>query len=138
MPRKSKNQPVSVTAPGQPYGVAGDQKAAMQMIPLPESQVQPSMTAPITVPSESVPAPATEPQMNSMQQAIQAALTSPSPDAPAFSTPTARPNESIFTPAPAVMNRPNEVANIFRALADDAGGDPYLLELAAQVDEQRL
>lgn len=141
MPRKNKNQPVAVTAPGQPYGIAGEQREAMRLLPLPDTQVDPSMTDP-TAPAPmdgSSPTPASaEPEMSSMDQAIQAALTSPSPDAPAFSAATRRPEESIFTPAAMPMQRPSDVGNILRALAADAGGDPILSQMAAQADEQRL
>lgn len=137
MPRKSKQQPTSVTAPGQPYGIASEQQAAMKMVPLPDTQVTGSMDAPIGGnPNASMPGTETKP--DSMQAAIQAALISPSPDQKAFSTPTNRPNEPIFTPAPPSPMRPSDVGNIFRALAEDSGGDPVFLQLAAQADEQRL
>ena len=140
MPRKSKQQPTSVTAPGQPYGIASEQQAAMQMVPLPDTQVTGSMDAPVAPDmGGSAPMGAPESAPDSMQTAIQEALMSPSPDAAAFSSPTSRPNESIFTPAatPSIA-RPSDVGNIFRALAEDSGGDPIFLQLAAQADEQRL
>lgn len=140
MPRKSKQQPTSVTAPGQPYGIAGEQQAAMNMVPLPDTQVTGSMDAPVGVaPDAGAPMPAVESAPNSMESAIQAALISPSPDAAAFTAATSRPNESIFTPAsmPSAP-RPSDVGNILRALAEDAGGDPVLSQLAAQADQQRL
>lgn len=140
MPRKNKQQPTSVTAPGQPYGIAGEQQAAMQMIPLPETQVDASMTDNVAAsplePFNGIP-PATEP--NAMEQAIQAALITPSSDSPAFSAPSVRPNESIFTPASMPSTpRSSDVGNILRALAEDVGGDPVLSQLAAQADQQRL
>jgi hypothetical protein len=140
MPRKSKQQPTSVTAPGQPYGIASEQQAAMQMIPLPDTQVTGTVDAPVTpdmTASAPLEAPTTSP--NSMETAIQEALISPSPDAAAFSALTSRANESIFTPAsmPSAP-RPSDVGNILRALAEDAGGDPVLSQLAAQADQQRL
>jgi len=138
MPRKSKQQAPSVTSPGQPYGIAGEQQAAMKTIPLPDSQIMGEMDAPIDGDAvASMPGSETEP--DSMQMAVQEALMSPSPDAAAFSAPTSRPNESIFTPAPMQsMARPSDVGNILRALAEDAGGDPVLSQLAAQADQQRL
>jgi hypothetical protein len=139
MPRKSKQQPTSVTSPGQPYGIAGEQQAAMNMVPLPDTQVAGSMDAPISSDmGGSAPMGASESAPNSMQMAIQEALMSPSPDAAAFSAPTTRPNESIFTPAAPSIARPSDLGNIFRALAEDSGGDPVFLQLAAQADEQRL
>jgi len=140
MPRKSKQQPTSVTAPGQPYGIASEQQAAMQMVPLPDTQVTGSMDAPVA-PDMGGSAPMSTPESapNSMQTAIQEALMSPSPDAAAFSSPTSRPNESIFTPASMpTAPRPSDVGNILRALAEDAGGDPVISQLAAQADQQRL
>jgi hypothetical protein len=137
MPRKSKQQPTSVTAPGQPYGIASEQQAAMKMVPLPDTQVTGSMDTPIGD-DPNTPMPGAKTKPDSLQTAIQAALMSPSPDQAAFSTPTDRPNESIFTPAPASPMRPSDVGNIFRALAEDSGGDPVFLQLAAQADEQRL
>jgi len=137
MPRKSKQQAPSVTSPGQPYGIAGEQQAAMKTIPLPDSQIMGEMDAPIDGDAvASMPGSETEP--NSMQAAIQAALMSPSPDQAAFSAPTNRPNESIFTPTAMSAARPTDLGNIFRALAEDSGGDPVFLQLAAQADEQRL
>jgi hypothetical protein len=140
MPRKSKQQSTSVTAPGQPYGIAGEQQAAMNMVPLPDTQVTGSMDAPVgAAPDSGAPMPAMESAPNSMESAIQAALISPSPDAAAFSAATSRPNESIFTPASMpTAPRPSDVGNILRALAEDAGGDPVLSQLAAQADQQRL
>jgi hypothetical protein len=140
MPRKSKQQPTSVTAPGQPYGIASEQQAAMQMVPLPDTQVTGSMDAPVASDmGGSAPMGAPESAPDSMQTAIQEALMSPSPDAAAFSSPTSRPNESIFTPASMpTAPRPSDVGNILRALAEDAGGDPVLSQLAAQADQQRL
>lgn len=140
MPRKSKSQATTVTAPGQPYGVAGEQQAAMKLLPLPDTQVQPDMSAPTAAPS-SVPGMANTadaPQPNAMEAAIQAALTSPSPDAPAFSAPTTRPEESIFTTVQQPITRKSDVANILRALSDDVGGDPVLMQLAAQAEQQGL
>ena len=140
MPRKSKQQPTSVTAPGQPYGIASEQQAAMQMVPLPDTQVTGSMDAPVAPDmGGSAPMGAPESTPDSMQMAIQEALMSPSPDAAAFSAATSRPNESIFTPASMpTAPRPSDVGNILRALAEDAGGDPVLSQLAAQADQQRL
>ena len=140
MPRKSKQQPTSVTAPGQPYGIAGEQQAAMNMVPLPDTQVTGSMDAPVgAAPDGAAPMPAMESAPNSMESAIQAALISPSPDAAAFSAATSRPNESIVTPASMpTAPRPSDVGNILRALAEVAGGDPVLSQLAAQADQQRL
>lgn len=140
MPRKNKQQPTSVTAPGQPYGIAGEQQAAMKMVPLPDTQVNPSMSDPVAPsPMDAGAAPAPAAPQNPMEEAIKAALISPSPDAPAFSAPTTRPDESIFTPAsmPSAP-RPSDVGNILRALAEDVGGDPVLSQLAAQADQQRL
>lgn len=139
MPRKNKSQPVSVTAPGQPYGIAGEQRAAMDMIPLPDTQVTGSMTEPVgkaVAPAADITEIKPE---NSMEQAIQAALTSPSPDAPAFSAATQRPDEPIFMPASMpTAPRASDVGNILRALSEDVGGDPVLMQLAAQADQQRL
>lgn len=140
MPRKNKQQATSVTAPGQPYGIAGEQQAAMKMVPLPDSQINPSMTEPVTANPTIPEMPGSTPEdLNSMESAVQAAFLSPSPDSPAFSTPSSRPLESIFTPAAnGSFNRPSDVGNILRALAEDAGGDPVLMQLAAQADQQRL
>ena len=140
MPRKSKQQPTSVTAPGQPYGIAGEQQAAMKMVPLPDTQVMGSMDAAVgAAPDTGAPVPPMQESANPMEAAIQGALISPTPDAPSFSAPTTRPNESIFTPAamPSIP-RLSDVGNILRALAEDAGGDPVLSQLAAQADQQRL
>lgn len=112
----------------------------MKMVPLPDTQIDPSLSAPSDVsPMDSAPMPSAAPESNPMEEAIKAALISPSPDTPAFSSPSMRPEESIFTPAatPSVP-RPSDVGNILRALAEDVGGDPVLSQLAAQADQQRL
>lgn len=137
MPRKSKTQSTTVTSPGQPYGVSGEQQASMQTIPLPETRVQPESQ------------PAMSPMMNEqglsddvavpspMQQLLENAQSMPAPDLNAFSAPTQRPDENIMTmPQQPIANVPNKTAEILRMVARFQNNDPMLLQKAA--DAERL
>ena len=137
MPRKSKQQATSVTAPGQPYGIAGEQKAAMQSVPLPETRVQPDMQSPNNatmdqgqpLDSAAVPDP--------LQQLLQDAQSMPAPNLNSFSVPTERPDENLMTmPDQPIAGVPNKTAEILRMVARFQNNDPLLLAKAA--DAERL
>ena len=136
MPRKSKTQSTAVTAPGQPYGIAGEQQAAMQTIPLPETRVEPN-TQPSTgsvvdqssMESAAVPSP--------MEQLLDSARSAPAPTLNAFSAPTERPQEDLMTmPQKPISAVPNKTAEILRMVARFQNNNPTLLQKAA--DAERL
>jgi hypothetical protein len=152
MPRKAKTPSVStpVTSPGQGYGVAGEQKAAMAAVPLPGGA--PDVGAPGTgaptgaspaapTPPASrggapVPPPAAGPEPapgggNPLAQAIVAAISSPAPAEGGFDRPTERPTEDLFTPpAPMRSGRVTPTARVLSMLAESNGNDPALRALA--------
>jgi hypothetical protein len=138
MPRKSKNQSTTVVSPGQPYGIAGEQQAAMQSVPLPETRVQPNTQNPATttmgqeqssLDSAAVPDP--------MQQLLQNAQSTPAPTLNSFSAPTERPDENLMTmPSQPIVGAPNKTAEILRMVARFQNNDPMLLAKAA--DAERL
>lgn len=130
MPRKSKPQATTVVSPGQPYGIAGEQQAAMATIPLPNNDL------PITTVNASTPSP--NPEMASMQpgpssnfaDVLNAAVASPTPGQGAFSAPTTRPNQSMMEnvqPAPSVSPS-NPTIQLLETMASNMGNDPAILE----------
>jgi hypothetical protein len=140
MPRKSKQQSTVATSPGQPYGIAGEQQAAMNIVPLPDTQIMPEMQNG-AMPSTSSPLGAApdsdlESNVNPLAGIIDAARNSPAPAAPAFSAPTERPEESIMARPPLPPTVPNNTANIIRMIAQ-ANGDSSLNEIAANVERLR-
>jgi hypothetical protein len=138
MPRKSKNQSTAVVSPGQPYGIAGEQQAAMQSIPLPETRVQPTTQDPSNTTmgqeqlfSDSVAVP------DPLQELLQSAQATPAPSLNSFSAPTERPDENLMTmPSAPVSGVPNKTAEILRMVARFQNNDPMLLAKAA--DAERL
>jgi hypothetical protein len=139
MPRKSKTQPIATTAPGQPYGVASEQQAAMKTIPLPNTVVQANPVAPAgnNVPSppvptatQSIPTPVNTQQSNS-QVALNAALNTTPPAGAAFSDPPRYPQQNNpIMPTP--LSAPKSaVANILNMIAESHGNDPALIAIAA-------
>lgn len=140
MPRKSKQQSTTVTAPGQPYGIAGEQQAAMNIVPLPDTQIDPQMQN-IPTPSTSSPLGASpdsnlEEDVNPLANIIDAARNSPAPAGAAFSAPTERPEESVLARPPLPPAVPNNAANIIRMIAQ-ANGDSSLNEIATNVERLR-
>ena len=132
MPRKSKTQTTAVVAPGQPYGIAGDQQAAMKTIPLPNTTISGDMSAPTGAipipPNELSPTPSEIP--SAPQDALMAALNTPPPTSEAFTMPTNRPQEPLMTPVPASEPKRSRAAEILHMLADASGGDPALIQIA--------
>lgn len=135
MPRKSKNQPTNQTAANQAYGVAGEQKAAMSVIPLPNTQMEPDTNAQFLQPMSSVPAGS--PDIGN--QILEAARNAPPPDEPAFSAPSNRPDESVFV---APQNPPSvkvsPAIELLRMIAASNGNDPLLMQIAADAERLKL
>jgi len=140
MPRKSKSQPLANVAPGQPYGIAGDQQAAMKTIPIPNSQIIPEplrSTSPESATS-ATPPPATTGM--SLQNILQAAQEAPMPGAGAFSAPTALPNQGLLDQVQPPPNTPvtNPTIELLKTMAANAGNDPAILEIVNQLQMQRM
>lgn len=122
MPRKGKGQAPAV-APGQPYGMAGEQRAAMQAIPLPDAAVAqvpvadsvapqlapeaelargagngaPPMPPPGVMPLPGAPDPNDPAGMDALMAALQ--MEPPSPDM-ALGGPSARADEPLTAGLP--------------------------------------
>jgi hypothetical protein len=138
MPRKSKNQSTAVVSPGQPYGIAGEQQAAMQTIPLPETRVKPNTQNLNSGSMGQEPSDLNSVSgANSVEQLFQNAQSMPAPDLNSFSAPSERPNEDLMTmPNQPVAGIPNQTAEILRMIARYQNNDPMLLAKAA--DAERL
>lgn len=145
MPRKSKTQNTAVTAPGQPYGIAGDQQAAMKTIPLPNTEIQGSNTAQVSPPinpsvfqqvNSGLPEQQSNNDSSGFQAAIEAATNSPEPAQNAFSDPTARPSESLLTMPTKNIPPRTPTADILRMMAQSNGNDPALMDMAAKAAQR--
>ena len=155
MPRKAKSQSATKTAPGQPYGVAGEQVAAMQQLPLPDRRVSadnkvqlpatplpssssPSASLPIDQqgPTVDVAGISDTAQSNSLQQALNDAAAMPAPTSPAFSTPptadeTNRLSTNNAMPMAAVRQN-SPVVQMLQQMVLANPGDEKLEEIAAR------
>lgn len=137
MPRKSKTQKMQ-TAPNQAYGVANEQKQAMQVVPLPNKLQGPDMSAPVASPDA---ATANEPMINGQAPSpIELAMQEMPPSGNAFSDPTSRPDESVLTPP--TMQKPPEatsrVAAMFRMIATNSPNADRYLRLADLAERNRI
>lgn len=112
MPRKSKTQKIE-TAPNQAYGVANEQKQAMNVVPLPDTTVIPNPNETSALPMN----PINGDQIQSPSLMDIAAAESPPTDK-AFSDPTAYPEQSLMTPPNMAMTekRPSRVAAMLRSI----------------------
>ena len=136
MPRKTKTPKVPATSPGQPYGVAGEQKAAMNIIPVanggPEYNPETPATLPETQEMLGVNGPPPE-EYGGFASTLEAALQTQPPGEGAFSAPSNFPDQSFNnTPiAPTPMERPtNPTIATLELMARNMGNDPALLEMA--------
>lgn len=131
MPRKSKTQPVKTSA-DQAYGVAGEQKASMNVVPLPNTKVEPQATnGPPLQQSEVVPPP---------PSIFDIAANEMPPDQMAFSEPTGRPEEPLMTPpnlAPSAK-APNRVAMLLRSIAATSPNPDAYENLARIAERNKL
>lgn len=154
MPRKAKTQSTTKTAPGQPYGVAGEQVAAMEQVPIPDSRIATSAntTAPsgerMATPSTDVTTPANptvtggsleqlgqgkSTEMAQLEAALSDAASMPAPSAPAFSTPPTtdelgRVQQGGGIAPPVRVESP--VVQMLRNLSASNPGDDRLQQLA--------
>lgn len=139
MPRKTKTPQIPATSPGQPYGVAGEQKAAMNIVPMANSNAEYNPDMPVTSSEAqqmlSPSGPAT-PQSTGFSSALEAALQTQPPGEGAFSAPSNNPDQTFEnTPiAPAPMEKPtNPTIATLEMMARNMGNDPALLEMANQM-----
>lgn len=148
MPRKAKPQPIQTPA-GQAYGVAGEQKAAMQAIPLPDAAMATASggmgQAPVPPQASAGPAPAqaAPAPVDPMEAAVQAALAM-TPPSGSISDPTRRPDEPLTQGLPSgpgagpevlnlpISRRPTPTADAFDSLARNNPNSPVLAQLAAE------
>jgi hypothetical protein len=146
MPRKSKTQPIATTAPGQPYGIASDQQAAMKTLPLPNSVIKASLSDPTStnVPTPPIPLPqdgmfgspitmgqgmeSAQPDQKSM---LEAALNTAPPLGNAFSDAPRFAGDQTLMPSMAPAAPKSAIANILNMIAESHGNDPALIAIAA-------
>lgn len=139
MPRKSKTPRVPATSPGQPYGIAGEQIAAMETIPLPDANEAAAGAAVPTVADKQEllnpagPSPEPNPDFTNL---LQAAVDSPVPGTGAFTAPSDRPDETFqnmpsMQPQSGTQNNPTIQA--LELMARNLGNDPSLLEMVNQM-----
>lgn len=149
MPRKAKSQGATKTAPGQAYGMAGEQVAAMEQIPLPQTSITGDAgaamggtgtapnPAPQTegVPPTSAPLPAigAAPEINVLEKALADAAAMPQPAINSFSAPVG-PEELQNLPATPVTRQMSRmtspVVDLLQSMALAHGNDARLEELA--------
>lgn len=136
MPRKTKTQNLPATSPGQPYGVAGEQVAAMNTIPLPTGDTNNFMDQPVTpdqVTDSLAPVGSSMNEGSNFANILQEAVSSPTPGPGAFSAPTERPSETLdsalMQPAPKPMES-NPTVQTLMTMARNMGNDPALMEIA--------
>ena len=139
MPRKTKTPSVPATSPGQPYGVAGEQKAAMDSIPLANNTPEFNTDAPLSS-SEATqslnPAPTATEVPSNISSTLQAALETQPPSEGAFSAPSNNPEQTFqntsIVPPPAQQPTNPTIATL-EMMAKNMGNDPALLEMANQM-----
>jgi len=137
MPRKSKSQATTVTAPGQPYGIAGDQQAAMATIPLPNNNL-PISSTPSPNANPNVNTPNEVPSPSGFADVLSAAIASPTPGQGAFSAPTERPNQDLLenVAPPQTIQRTNPTIELLKVMAENMGNDPAILETINRLQMQ--
>lgn len=136
MPRKTKTPNIAATAPGQPYGVAGEQKAAMNIVPMADGNNEYNPDTPLTSSeSNQMLSPNSSPigQPTGLPSALEAALQTQPPGEGAFSAPSNNPDQTFEnTPmAPPPLERPtNPTVATLEMMARNMGNDPALMEMA--------
>lgn len=136
MPRKTKTPKVSATAPGQPYGVAGEQKAAMDVVPIANTTNENFLDQPINPQQATAdlnPVGSNPEPSSGLDSILQAAIQSPTPELGAFSAPSERPEETFQNMQPmGTPSKPptNPTIEALEMMARNMGNDPALLEMA--------
>ena len=150
MPRNAKRPTppaMPATSPGQPYGVAGEQRAAMASIPLPMTgpeQVGPQGEAgppPAGLPAGGPPGQTPALTPDNPMSPIAAALSMPAPEGDAFADETAFPDEPVTAGLPTqqfIQPQVPPVANTLRMMAATFGNDPDLLRIADDAQKRGL
>lgn len=139
MPRKTKTPKVAVTSPGQPYGVAGEQKAAMDIVPMAggNGEYNPDMPVSSTESAQMLnPSGDTAGMSSGIGSVLEAALQTQPPGEGAFSAPSNNPEQTFQnTPIPAAPDvRPtNPTIDTLEMMARNMGNDPALMEMANQM-----
>lgn len=139
MPRKTKTPKIAATSPGQPYGVAGEQKAAMNIVPMANGNPKFNLDMPVSsTQSQEMLNPVGPPPETPMglDSALQAALETQPPGEGAFSAPSNNPDQTFEnTPiVPPPMERPtNPTIETIEMMARNMGNDPALMEMANQM-----
>lgn len=142
MPRKSKTQSTTRTSPGQPYGMAGEQVAAMEQIPIPLTNQPPAVNAapasagamPAGMAPSGPPEAAQQAEIGQLEQALMDATATPAPTMPAFSAPVTDDERAALAATKSPMQSARQVSPVVQLLQDLAManmGDEYLEEIAA-------
>ena len=139
MPRKTKTPKVAATSPGQAYGVAGEQKAAMDIVPMAGANTEYNPDMPVSN-AESAqmlnPSGDTSGMSSGLDSVLQAALETQPPGEGAFTAPSNNPEQTFQnTPIPeAPAVRPtNPTIDTLEMMARNMGNDPGLMEMANQM-----
>ena len=142
MPRKKKPT-VPVTSPGQPYGVASDQAAAMDMVPMAQGSSMaggpapgPAQVPPPGPVPPGAPAPTAMPT-DPMAAVLGAAQGMEPPPEEGMFGPSERPDEDVMTMPAAAAPAPSGLDTVFAILAE-AYDDDYYHELAAMARARRI
>jgi hypothetical protein len=120
MPRRSKNQQAPAAAPGQPYGEAGDQIQAQNVIPLPQ-QTAPT---PGGQPGSEEQAPVAG--GNPLEAAVAAAMGTPPPGG-SLTAPSVRPNEPVTNGLPIGEGAGQEALNPQSPARRSTAADTFLM-----------
>lgn len=138
MPRKSKTQR-NETAPNQAYGVAGEQKQAMNVLPLPNRGTE--MPTPETMSNQNIPvsAPTEQPASeDEFARILEAAVNEQPPSMPAFSAPTQRPDEALMTmPMRPAQGGTSELVSTLRLVAQTTN-NPNIERIANIAERNNL
>lgn len=127
MPRRAKTPRLPATSPGQPYGVAGEQRAAMDVIPLPEDNPPPTLPPPPADAAPGGPPPAAP--LTDLGAAVQGAMQMEAPTGDLYG-PTQYPDQQLGQPYAAPVRRSTPTADVLRMVAESMGGDPLILQMA--------
>lgn len=139
-PRKTDTG-IPSTAPGQPYGVAGEQQAAMKAVPLPDSAPA-AAAGPPPMPGGQAPPTSAEPgggappmptggPPQGIASALQAAMAMAPPPGGGIDRPTEMPNQPLTTAPPARPGRVTPTARVLAMLAENNNNDPALQQAAS-------
>lgn len=152
MPRTAKRTKIPPVETGQPYGVASDQQAALEVMPLADGtaeMVEPGGGPPPPGPGPAAPSPGGGPPVGAppstdggaplpspggedpLAGALMAAIMGPSPAEGGLTAPTAMPEQDLLTmPIQRQAGRVTPTARVLSMLAEQNGNDPGLRAIA--------